>query len=83
MIVMQFDDDEGDNGITPERHIPARFMTLIPREFDASHKPKRRRSTSTDNAAKKRRSTPTFSSQPTGPIQAMSWADRANLQLPK
>ena len=45
IIVVQFDGDEDDNGELPERHIPARFVTLIPREFPASTK-KRRKSTS-------------------------------------
>ena len=53
IIVVLFDGDEDDDGAVPERHIPARFVTLIPREFPSSTK-KRRKST-TDGGAKKRR----------------------------
>eukprot|EP00559_Dactyliosolen_fragilissimus_P004295 CAMPEP_0184866050 /NCGR_PEP_ID=MMETSP0580-20130426/20493_1 /TAXON_ID=1118495 /ORGANISM="Dactyliosolen fragilissimus" /LENGTH=885 /DNA_ID=CAMNT_0027365503 /DNA_START=160 /DNA_END=2817 /DNA_ORIENTATION=- len=36
IIVVRFDDDEDDKCVQVERHIPARFVTLIPKEFPAS-----------------------------------------------
>jgi len=46
IIVVEFDGDEQDaTGAIPQRHIPARFVTLIPREFPGSqvqsNKPKK------------------------------------------
>lgn len=38
IIVVEFDEDEHDaTGSIRQYHIPARFVTLIPREFPASH----------------------------------------------
>lgn len=56
IIVVQFDGDEDDNGVVPHRHIPARFVTLIPREFKASKISKKRKSTTASDGAKKRSS---------------------------
>jgi hypothetical protein len=36
IVVVEFDGDEDDFGHLPSRHIPARFVTLIPQEFPAS-----------------------------------------------
>ena len=50
IIVVQFDGDETECGDIPQRHIPARFVTLVPSEFpaasSASQNVKRRTSTS-------------------------------------
>mmetsp|Transcript_41903 Transcript_41903/g.71679 ORF Transcript_41903/g.71679 Transcript_41903/m.71679 type:complete len:340 (-) Transcript_41903:280-1299(-) len=62
IIVVQFDGDEDDKGVVPERHIPARFVTLIPREFPSSQNKKRRKSSTISSlesgggASKKRQS---------------------------
>ena len=53
--MVQFDGDEDDNGICPERHIPARFITLVPRELPGS-KSKKRKSTTTASSDKKEKS---------------------------
>jgi hypothetical protein len=38
IVVVEFDgDDEDASGNLPQYHIPARFVTLIPREFPASN----------------------------------------------
>jgi hypothetical protein len=37
IVVVEFDGDEDENGQTPQRHIPARFVTLVPQEFPAAH----------------------------------------------
>lgn len=50
IIVVQFDGDEDDKGIVPQRHIPARFVTLIPREFPAYQLKKKRKSTTLSTA---------------------------------
>lgn len=47
IIVVQFDGDEDDKGIVPQRHIPARFVSLIPREFPASKNKNRKRKSAT------------------------------------
>jgi hypothetical protein len=40
IIVVEFDGDEPDStGMIPKCHIPARFVTMIPREFAASNPP--------------------------------------------
>ncbi|GAX25972.1 hypothetical protein FisN_4Hh544 [Fistulifera solaris] len=40
IIVVEFDGDEPDStGMIPKCHIPARFVTIIPREFAASNPP--------------------------------------------
>lgn len=41
IIVVEFDGEEADSstGVIPTYHIPARFVTLIPKEFPASEKP--------------------------------------------
>lgn len=54
IIVVQFDGDEDDDGVVPPRHIPARFVTLIPREFPASARAKKRKSATTSDGARKR-----------------------------
>ena len=36
IVVVEFDGDEDDNHVLPQRHIPARFITLIPQEFPAA-----------------------------------------------
>lgn len=36
IVVVEFDGDEDDNHNLPQRHIPARFITLIPQEFPAA-----------------------------------------------
>ena len=36
IVVVEFDGDEDDNHNLPQRHIPARFVTLIPPEFPAA-----------------------------------------------
>jgi len=52
IIVVQFDGDEDDDkDIIPQRHIPARFVTLIPREFPSSQKQKRRKSSTVTTMA--------------------------------
>ena len=47
---MVFDDvdfgDEDEDGNTPQRHILARFVTLVPREFETNAPRKKRKSTS-------------------------------------
>eukprot|EP00573_Skeletonema_grethae_P007137 CAMPEP_0201696086 /NCGR_PEP_ID=MMETSP0578-20130828/7854_1 /ASSEMBLY_ACC=CAM_ASM_000663 /TAXON_ID=267565 /ORGANISM="Skeletonema grethea, Strain CCMP 1804" /LENGTH=342 /DNA_ID=CAMNT_0048182027 /DNA_START=1 /DNA_END=1029 /DNA_ORIENTATION=- len=53
VIVVEFDDDEDDSGIVPQRHIPARFVTLVPREFETN---KRRRRSSTLETSRRRSS---------------------------
>jgi len=43
IVVVEFDGDEDDvTGCIPQRHIPARFVTLIPREFESSAPVKRK-----------------------------------------
>lgn len=45
IIVVEFDGDEADaTGKMPHYHIPARFVTLIPREFPAAQTQKKKRS---------------------------------------
>ena len=44
IVVVQFDGDEDDKGIVPQRHIPARFVTLIPREFPAAQIKRKKKS---------------------------------------
>lgn len=47
VVVVEFDGDEDDTNNVPQRHIPARFVTLIPREFPAAQvNRKKRRSSS-------------------------------------
>jgi len=53
IIVVEFDGDEDDNGLIPQRHIPARFVTLMPREFPASQTSKMKRKTSISDGTKK------------------------------
>jgi len=53
VIVVEFDDDEDDSGIVPQRHIPARFVTLVPREYETN---KRRRRSSTLETGRRRSS---------------------------
>jgi hypothetical protein len=61
IVVVEFDGDEPDaTGVIPGRHIPARFVTLIPKEFQATKaqtvaatgaKAKKRGSASSSSAA--------------------------------
>jgi len=45
IIVVEFDEDEHDaTGSVKQYHIPARFVTLIPREFPASNHPNKKKS---------------------------------------
>ncbi len=61
IIVVDFDGDEPDaNGALPQCHVPARFVTLIPREYPASQPPSSNKSTK----ASKAKSTKTTLSQP-------------------
>ena len=44
IIVVEFDGDEADEtGSIPRCHIPARFVTLIPREFPGAQAPNKKR----------------------------------------
>lgn len=58
IIVVTFDNDEDDDGTLPQRHIPARFVTLVPHEFPASRTKKKRKSAATSDAPKKRPAPP-------------------------
>jgi len=42
IIVVEFDDDQGETGSFPQRHIPARFVTIIPRDFPGAQIIRRR-----------------------------------------
>lgn len=53
VIVVEFDGDENDNGVIPQRHILARFVTLAPREFETNRK---KRKFTSDAAARRRSS---------------------------
>lgn len=46
VIIVEFDGDEDEDGNTPQRHILARFVTLVPREFETNAPRKKRKSTS-------------------------------------
>lgn len=46
VIIVAFDGDEDEDGNTPQRHILARFVTLVPREFETNAPRKKRKSTS-------------------------------------
>ena len=64
VIVVEFDDDEvDDSGVVPQRHILARFVTLVPREFETN----RRKRKSTSDAAIRRRSSKFVTAMPTAP----------------
>lgn len=65
IIVVEFDGDEDDKGSTPQRHIPARFVTLIPREFPASQSNKKRKKSGT--------------LAPVGPMSPERYAERQGL----
>jgi len=52
VIVVEFDGDEDDRGVIPQRHTLARFVTLVPREFETN----RRKRKSTSDAARRRSS---------------------------
>jgi hypothetical protein len=69
VIVVEFDDDEDDLGETPNRHVPARYVTLMPKESPAFKR--RRKSTTAGGAAKKRKSQAT-SLPTTGPSTPMT-----------
>ena len=43
IIVCEFDGDEDETGIIPQKHIPARHCTLVPKEFSTSAGNKRKR----------------------------------------
>ncbi len=47
--MVQFDGDEDDSGECPEQHIPARFITLVPRELPGSKSRKRKSTTASSN----------------------------------
>ena len=59
IIVVEFDGDEPDavTGLIPQCHIPARFVTLIPREFPASQANNNNRSSTTTTTTTKVRTT--------------------------
>jgi predicted RecA/RadA family phage recombinase len=46
VIIVEFDGDEDEDGNTPQRHILARFVTLVPREFETNAPRKKRKSSS-------------------------------------
>lgn len=46
VIIVEFDGDEDEDGNIPQRHILARFVTLVPREFETNAPRKKRKSTS-------------------------------------
>ncbi|KAL7521856.1 hypothetical protein ACHAWX_006534 [Stephanocyclus meneghinianus] len=52
ILVVEFDGDEDELGVIPQRHIPARFVTLMPRESPSFKK--RRRSVTSGGGGKKR-----------------------------
>ncbi|KAL7488126.1 hypothetical protein ACHAW6_013715 [Cyclotella cf. meneghiniana] len=52
ILVVEFDGDEDELGVIPQRHIPARFVTLMPRESPSFKK--RRRSMTSGGGGKKR-----------------------------
>lgn len=64
IIVVEFDGEEPDEaGVIPTYHIPARFVTLIPREFPSSQPPSKsnkRKSTSSQGSATKQAKTDDF-----------------------
>ena len=49
IIVVEFDGDGEDTDNVPQRHIPARFMTLIPPELKGSKRRPRKRKSTTQN----------------------------------
>ncbi|CAB9509276.1 expressed unknown protein [Seminavis robusta] len=52
IIVVEFDGDEADHtGVLPKYHIPARFVTLIPREFPAAQTNSKKRKSATQAQA--------------------------------
>ena len=55
IIVCEFDGDEDEDGVLPQRHISARFVTPIPREYQRNKKRK-------SNTESKRRSGTTLQS---------------------
>jgi len=52
VVVVEFDGDEDESGNIPQRHILARFVTLVPREFETN----KRKRKSTSDAARRRSS---------------------------
>ena len=65
IIVVEFDGEEPDQtGMIPTYHIPARFVTLIPREFPSSQPPaknnKRKSTSSVQGSASKQKKTDDF-----------------------
>ena len=46
IIVVEFDGDEDDFGNLPQRHIPARFVSLVPHEFPAANANGKRKTSS-------------------------------------
>jgi hypothetical protein len=66
IIVVEFDGEEPDEtGLIPKYHIPARFVTLIPREFPSSQPPtaksnKRKNTSSIQGGTPKQKKTDDF-----------------------
>ena len=54
IIVIEFDHDEDDSGSTHQRHIPARLVTLMPKESPAYKR--KRKPAPTGGGTKKRKS---------------------------
>ena len=50
IIVVEFDNESEGGGNIPKHHIPARFVTLVPREFETN---KRKRRASSDTARRR------------------------------
>ena len=80
IVVVEFDGDEDDNHNLPQRHIPARFVTLIPPEFPAAKvKKKVTKKAGVGRASptnKKRSSTPaTKASKTSASVSAPSGGD--------
>lgn len=76
IVVVEFDGDEDDDGTVPQRHIPARFLTLIPREMKSSqNKKKRRKST---NASSTMPMLPSASSLPSSKPAPLAQAKQKN-----
>lgn len=71
VIVVEFDGDEDESGTTPQRHIPARFVTLVPREFETN----KRRRKSTSDAARRRSSKLVTATAPSTAPPTMHAAD--------
>ena len=51
IIVVEFDGDEDEDHTIPQRHIPSRFVTLIPRGFAAANLKKKAKRVVTGKAS--------------------------------